>query len=441
MPPSSSGHQEFSRRNPETFRDLDLGRRKKTGPDTEKKSWKSSFGEAMAQTQNDGIGGLIVGFAFGVILFHRAFKAHKRLRHIEDTPRSKVASAAQGMVELQGFAWPQTETIKTLNDKDAVYYEFKLQREESRGSGKNRRKVWVTILTKSHKPDLLLVDPTGTALIKSATAEMEMLKSQTRNWRRLSVKEKNYVSTNFVGDKLSGFPPSNFLGGFFGVNYQVVESFILRGSPLYASGDFRTGINGPELVKAKGLTRFCEMIFNLEARSEKNVSSLLDKDKNGKVSHTEEIEGYTFAAETALRRTEMDSLQERDFQICGVLQKSEEHKLFIAPSSETHLIGNMKYKPALFLLGGSALIAGTLTLGYMKVNEARTTGSYSEASTTSRRETTNALMSSLHHQCVQNMAAACTELLKNQDSFRLKPENITYYSNQLCRLGVQTHCR
>jgi len=402
---------------------------------------KPSFGEAMAQTQNDGIGGLIVGFAFGVILFHRAFKAHKRLRHIEDTPRSKVASAAQGMVELQGFAWPQTETIKTLADKDAVYYEFKLQREETRGSGKNKRKTWVTVLTKAHKPDLLLVDPTGTALIKSATAEMEMLKSQTRNWRRLSAKEKNYVSTNFVEDKLSGFPPSDFLGGFFGVNYRVVESFILRGSPLYASGDFRTGINGPELVKAKGLTRFCEMIFNLEARSEKNVSSLLDKDKNGKVSHTEEIEGYTFAAETALRRTEMDSLQERDFPICGVLQKSEEHKLFIAPSSETHLIGNMKYKPALFLLGGSALIAGTLTLGYMKVNEAKANGTFSQASTTSRKADTNALMSSLHHQCVQNTAAACAELLKIENKFPLKPENIAYYSSQLCRLGVQTHCR
>lgn len=399
------------------------------------------------KNEADGLAGLLTLFILGASFFHKAIRTHRRMRQIEDTPRSKVASAAQGLVELQGFAWPLESCAQTVQQKQAVFYEFKLQKLKKK-SGKNKGSEWVTVFTKSHKPNFLLVDPTGTAMIDPADAELTMTSSIQKQWHKLNETEKNYVLSEVLTESVAGFPPGKILGGLFSSSFRIVENFILRGSPVHASGDFRTDARMVEPIQAKGLSRFCDMIFDRNSRSEKNVSNLLDKNKDGKVTHQESLDGYVFAADTALQRTQLDDLQERDFQVHGTMRKSDQHGLFLAAALEKHLIGDMKYKPALFLAGGSvamaiAIVALAMKFGFHPETWTRFQDwTQASADSSPAREPAKTLdPSELHQKCVDNSMTACVMLLNHRNEFELQPAHLQYYSAQACKLGAKDFCK
>jgi hypothetical protein len=396
------------------------------------------------KNQSDGIVTMAVLLIGGCSMFYKAIRTHRRLRHIQDTPRSKVSSAAQGLVEMQGFAWPQSTCAKTIDQKHAVYYEFILQVERKK-SGKNKGSEWVTVFSKTHNPSFFLVDPTGIAIIHPAQAEIEMMSTGTRNWRSLSAEQKAFVNTEIVTDLVTGFPPNDFLFGVFGSNFRILEKSILRGSPLYASGDFRTRTQEAQPIQSKGLSRFTDMIFNHEARSEKNVQSLLDKNKDGKVSHQEAVQGYVFAADTAIQRTTMDSLPERDFQYYGEMQKSDLHPLVLAPALERHLVDDLRYKPAFLLAGGSGLIATSIVMLAMQMGMTLPTFSSRQPAAVTveiqKEKPSDALnITKLHQKCISMDRSSCETLLDAKVELELQPEHVQYYANQACRLGSQRHC-
>ncbi len=396
-------------------------------------------------SHNNDISILVGLIAIGAVLFYRAIVSHRRLRMVQDTPRSKVSSAAQGLVELQGFAWPYNDKcLPNLNQKETVYYDFQLQQEESTGSGNNRRTEWVTVFHLEHKPHFLLVDPTGLAVLNPMEAEFSMMDEEVNAWGKLNAETKDRLLKGVLSTA-SKLPTDGFLGGLFGSKYRVVEKYILRGSPLYACGDFRT--NGENLtpVKTQGLTRFSEMIFNLEARSEKDVTPILDQNKDGKLSHREAVMGYANAAATAMRQAATGASEEREFPLFGTLQKSEVHKLFLAPALEKHLTQNLRYKPALYLVGGSAALAVSVVLLLMKFGVMDANGRIEQASkqpaATAIPSADRASIEVLHARCVANLGPACAEILSRQSEFQLSPQHIQYYSAQACKLGQSRYCR
>ncbi len=103
------------------------------------------------------------------------------------TPRSKTVSAPQGFVELEGFAWPIGPTVTTKTGLEAIYYSLCLQRQDTQGAGKNKKKVWVTIFTHVHAEEFLLVDATGMVKIDPRGAELELETGTTRAWNMLLV--------------------------------------------------------------------------------------------------------------------------------------------------------------------------------------------------------------------------------------------------------------
>ena len=122
-------------------------------------------------------------FAGGGILYS-GLKRRTRARAIEEMPRSKIATAPQGLVEVEGFAWPNENRVaRSSSGFENVYYELQLQREESRGSGKNRRKVWVTIFTHRHAETFYICDATGIALVDPQDALIEVHQHTQMPWK------------------------------------------------------------------------------------------------------------------------------------------------------------------------------------------------------------------------------------------------------------------
>ncbi|HEY5264884.1 MAG TPA: GIDE domain-containing protein [Steroidobacteraceae bacterium] len=105
-----------------------------------------------------------------VYSFWVAFKAWSRSRVIEDTPTSKVRSAAQGYVELSGHGMlpPNAENRAPLTGKPCTWWRYKI--EERRYAGRSRS--WTTIQNDTSAIPFLLDDGTGQCLIDPRGAEV-----------------------------------------------------------------------------------------------------------------------------------------------------------------------------------------------------------------------------------------------------------------------------
>ncbi len=376
----------------------------------------------------------------GYWLIYHAIRNHRRARQMADTPRSKAISAPQGFVELEGFAWPADKTIKSVGGADSVYYSFVLQREETQGSGKNRRRVWVTKYSFRHADLFYLIDPTGLVLIDPQKAELNLDKAHTRHWQRLDSKERERIVTQIVKSPVSNFPPSNFLFGLFSSKFRVVENEIFVGSPLYASGDFQALDAGAESIQSPGLTDFARKVFSGPTGSIRDMRVILDTNGDGKVSVKEAHEGYAMAAKTARAKASLSTAgEETDFKIHGTLGSSESAKLHLADAFETHVQHRLTQFLWLRLAGGSACVTLGIVIAVgidpsakIELNSAPSVAQRSVAAVKSPTE--------YHKECLAGSSAACTHLISKQHQYQLRPENLLYYKNKACQLGAKVYC-
>src|SRR6202789_1986653 len=102
--------------------------------------------------------------------FWYAFKAWARNRVIEDTPTSRVRSAAQGYVEISGLSVlpPNCHTKAPLTRVPCAWWRYKI--EERRYAGRSRS--WFTIQGDTSTEPFLLDDGTGQCLIDPRGAEV-----------------------------------------------------------------------------------------------------------------------------------------------------------------------------------------------------------------------------------------------------------------------------
>ena len=114
---------------------------------------------------------LVVGLAAGAVYcFWYAFKAWAKNRTIEDTPTSRVRSAAQGYVELIGHGLPVPDAVNKapLSGLPCAWWRYKIQ--ERRYSGRSRS--WSTVQSDTSDKPFLLDDGTGQCLIDPRGAEV-----------------------------------------------------------------------------------------------------------------------------------------------------------------------------------------------------------------------------------------------------------------------------
>lgn len=156
--------------------------------------------------------------------FIAMFRFVHRSRLIQDTPTSRIRSAHQGYVELEGSAelLPGEPVLSALSGTRCTWYSFKVEeyRRGSRGGGR-----WRTIRSGNSKELFLLRDETGECVIDPEGALVTP--------SRKSVWYGSHREWPF------GTPPTtgrSLLGG----RYRYTEQYIQATDHLYALGLFRS---------------------------------------------------------------------------------------------------------------------------------------------------------------------------------------------------------
>ena len=301
----------------------------------------------------------------GGFLLWLTFQRRKYKSLVEDTPTSKLATASQGQDEFQGFAWPKGDGFVGYGDKSYVHYDFKLQREETRGSGKNRRREWVTKAKFTFNESFYLLDPTGLALIHPRKSRLQVSNRRTRLWRSIASAERKFFLQRLISGSICGFPPGKFLGGLFSGKFRVVESAITCGSPLYVNGEFRTLSRDTPVVVDPALADFARKVIKFDSRRVKNVDRILDSNGDGKVTEVESRRGYTVAAQSSrlkgrVAAGEAPAADHEVFEVLGEMHATDDHILLIADTHEKYLVRDLGRFQFLGLAGGALLIIAGL---------------------------------------------------------------------------------
>lgn len=304
-------------------------------------------------------------FVVGGGLVWSAIRRHRKIREVEDLASSKVDTAAQGLTELQGFAWSKVAGPKNVDGHDLVYYSFQLQKKVTEGSGKNRRTTWRTVFSRGHFQPFYLLDATGLAVVDPAGAECLIDEHRTRDWSFLSPLEKEFYLSNVVQTPVPNFPPSNFLFGLFSSQFRIVENDLKEGSPVYVKGDFRAESEFSGKVKVNGLTKFYTQVFNEQDRSARNIHVLLDTNKDGRVSHREMMIAYLRFAKFARSQARLTEHLEKEFSVHGVIKSTDNHQLLFADTHQNQLLERLRqwYLPKLII--GSLLIVIALAAPFL----------------------------------------------------------------------------
>ena len=150
----------------------------------------------------------------------------KIARLIEDTPTSRIRSAAQGYVELagKGLPLPGTRNPAPLTQRPCVWWRYRISKRTQRGTGKSRRDGWQTVASGTSSVAFLLDDDTGQCIVQPDGADVVPTESTT--W---------YGDTPWPA---SG--PDKRLSLTGGRSYRYVEDRIYEHERLYALGEFRS---------------------------------------------------------------------------------------------------------------------------------------------------------------------------------------------------------
>lgn len=177
--------------------------------------------------------------AAGVLLllaaasFAGSFVFLRRTRLLEDTPTSRLRSAAQGYVEVEGTArlMEGEPIICPLTATRCVWWRYRIEEKQKDADGRGTH--WTTVASTGSDDCFLLDDGTGVCVVDPGGASV--IPAIKRRWY-------GYKSRPDIG-------PEAGKGWWRAMwcSYRYTEELILSANPLYALGAFRTqtGIADP----------------------------------------------------------------------------------------------------------------------------------------------------------------------------------------------------
>lgn len=201
--------------------------------------------------------GIVAGFTFLL-----------RSRLIENTPTSRLRSAAQGYIEVEGRArlLDGPPILCPLTMARCIWWRYKVERKETdTDSDGKTRTTWVTVDQGVSDDSFLLDDGTGRCVVDPTDANV--IPTVKRRWYGRGRRPD-------VGPEAGkGFWRAMFC------NYRYTEELIQTGNPVYALGAFRTQAGGPEPFDEKAdLTELLS-----KWKHDRKMMALLDVNKDGAV--------------------------------------------------------------------------------------------------------------------------------------------------------------
>lgn len=295
-----------------------------------------------------------VCFFFGGLLVWQGLRRLKRKRIVEDTASIDIASAAQGLCEIQGFAWPLAGTSLTLQGRKAIYHQLKLEKHVKQGKSSS----WKTQWQKEHKMPFYVIDHSGAVLVNPAQAEVEV-KADTWNWSQVT--EKMRANIPALGINVAGFPPATLFFGITTGKYRFRETSILLGAPVYVHGTLQAPPRDSSLPSTLPIQRFRNFLGRIQG---KKVHGHLgfDLNRDGKVCEDEaeralnEIGEKAFEEKREGEQPPLPGSSPPENRIYGQVVSCSERKLYIADCHQEHLLRRIGSNNILMILIGACLI-------------------------------------------------------------------------------------
>lgn len=292
---------------------------------------------------------------FGIFLLIHGLRNFLRTRKITDASTIPIASAPQGLVEFQGYAYPVMQVMKTIAGRSCVVLEYELQVEN--------KNSWSTVWTSANYNRFGIVDSSGIACVDASNAVTE-IKQQIYYWKKLDERAQNELAL-LVGGEVKGFPPaSSFFS--FRKTYRLIEKAIYIGTPIYVMGSFRTpsepqaiylGLNFPKFFKkVQDLmkTRKFETAA-LGALTDKHKSLMLRK----QLSKANKVANFDLDLQEKNLDENNSSITPGDIPILGYVESSSSHQLFFADCHEKELLKRIgRWNVPLMILGIALIVVG-----------------------------------------------------------------------------------
>ncbi|WP_455220320.1 GIDE domain-containing protein [Kaarinaea lacus] len=268
-----------------------------------------------------------IAVAITVVGFYFAFEFFKRARIIEDTPTSKIRSAAQGYVELVGYgdSLEGPEIIAPLSKTTCIWYSYKV---EKLGDKHDQ------VIDSGTSDDLfVLVGKTGRCVIDPEGAIV------TPTVKRV-----------WYGSKYDGADSDSMLGGV-GRRYRFIEERMHPGDTLYALGLFRSVGGHNEVFNTSEEVR---ALLQKWKQDQEKLIKHFDRNKDGRIDVLE-WENVRKVATYFVRKKQMNRKTE---PVTHILSKPENTRQPFLLSNKPQHVLTQRYK--YFAMGS---FAGFLCVG------------------------------------------------------------------------------
>lgn len=253
--------------------------------------------------------------AIAVLSFVAWMAAYRRYRQIEDLPTSRIASAAQGYVELYGRAQmlDGAPLLSRLSGLPCCWYRYTIEHEDSDNNWKQQESG----VSEAH---FLLRDDTGECVISPEGAEIVGVRPDVRT---------------------EG-------------SYRYSEWLILPGSPLYAIGELRTV--GGALAELDERRDVNALLADWK-REQATLLSRYDADRNGEI----DLREWEAARLDARRAVRADHRETRMQDGVHLLARPRDGRLFLLARELPDRLGRRfarwsAFHLAAFFFAGSAAL-------------------------------------------------------------------------------------
>jgi len=206
---------------------------------------------------------LIVG-VFATVAARAAARRLRRAQIVEDVPTSRVRSASQGYVELQGEArlMPGPPNPSPLTSINCCWWTYRIEQRVIKHRNGRRETSWKTISNGTSEEPFLLVDDTGNCIVDPWGASV-MTVSGDRWYGSLRQPTPNMRRARRQGA------------------YRYSEKRLEIGDPIYAIGAFRTERDNVESMSAEEEIR--ELLASWK-RDQRQLLGRFDENRDGVIS-------------------------------------------------------------------------------------------------------------------------------------------------------------
>jgi hypothetical protein len=261
-----------------------------------------------------------------------AFRWLHIARLVEDTPTSRIRSAAQGYVELAGRCrmFDGTRNLAPLTQRPCVWWHYRIQRRTGSRSRGRKRTSWQTVNAGRSEQPFLLEDGTGQCIVQPSGAEV--LTAESTTWYG-----DTPWPTQAPGKRLPFGEPE----------YRYFEERIYEHEQVHVLGQFRTHT----AVGQRDLQAEVAALLAEWKQDQAQLAERFDADRDGRVSLAE-WEQARAAARDAITQRHLESPLQPALHVLG---RPDARQLFLIAAYPEKDLARRYRRRALLAFAGFAV--------------------------------------------------------------------------------------